>query len=328
MVEISERPAWSGTVTVTAAAERALLSEVSASIVEQVASLGGSEKQPLEASAGNSIRGVDFYPHEDFMRALIQGAVRFKLTNGYVPRLASPISFNEQIFARMFFAPIPMPSLADKLAARDYVKARLGDKFLPAVNWIGDDISGLIAAKPLTGRYVLKANNGCHFNLFLTLPDDLSAKRDEIRQRATGWLTSRFGYDWGEWHYYTFKPKLFLEEFIDFNGRSTPDDYKFFCFHGNVRLIEVAIDRFTRLRSAFYTPDWKHIPVAYRHAPIQCPRPSNLKDMIHVAEAIAEGMDFVRVDLYSDRKSQIRFGEMTFTPGNGCLRFSDFKFDE
>jgi hypothetical protein len=122
------------------------------------------------------------------MRLLIRGAVQFKLTNGYVPCLASPISFNERIFARMFFAPMPMPSLADKLAAREYVKARLGDKFLPAVSWIGDDISGFIAAKPPTGRYVLKANNGCRFNLFLTLPDDLSAKRDEIRQRATGWL--------------------------------------------------------------------------------------------------------------------------------------------
>ena len=69
-------------------------------------------------------------------------------------------------------------------------------------------------------------------NLILNLPDDLSAKRDEIEQRATRWLTSRFGYDWGEWQYCTFKPKLFLEEFIDFNGVQTPDDCKFYCFRG------------------------------------------------------------------------------------------------
>ena len=46
-----------------------------------------------------------------------------------------------------------------------------------------------------------------------------------------------------------------------------------------------------------------------------------------LVEAIAEGMEFARVDLYSDRKSRIRFGEITFTPGNACSRFSDFKFD-
>ena len=131
----------------------------------------------------------------------------------------------------------------------------------------------------------------------------------------------------GEWQYCTFKPKLFLEEFIDFNGVQTPDDYKFFCFDGKACLIEVNVNRFTQLRSAFYTPQWEHIPVAYRHAPIQRPRPQNLEDMIHVAEAIANGMEFARVDLYSDGKSRIRFGEITFAPGNACSRFSDFKFD-
>jgi hypothetical protein len=50
--------------------------------------------------------------------------------------------------------------------------------------------------------------------------------------------------------------------------------------------------------------------------------------MIRVAEALAEGMDFVRVDLYSDLKSRIRFGELTFTPGNANSRFSDFRFDQ
>ena len=104
--------------------------------------------------------------------------------NGYVPPLASPTSFNEHIFVRKFFAPLPMPSLADKLAAKDYVKARVGDEFLPAVVWVGDDVDGLFAAKPPAGRYVLKANHGWSSNLFLNLPDDLSAKRDEIEQRA------------------------------------------------------------------------------------------------------------------------------------------------
>src|SRR5262245_25322684 len=277
-------------------------------------------------SAGKTMRGVDFYPFKDFILALIRGALGFKLAHGYVPPLAFPASFNEHIFARKFFAPLPLPSLADKLAAKDHVKARLGDEFLPAVAWVGDDIGGLFAAKPPAGRYVLKANHSWNTNLFLNLPGDLSAKRDEI-QKATNWLNYKGGYDWGEWQYCTFKPKLFLEEFIDFNGIQTPNDYKFFCFHGKACLIELDVDRFTQLRSAFYTPDWKHIPVAYRHAPIQRPRPRNLGDMIRVAEVIAEGMEFARVDLYSDGKSRINFGEITFTPGDARSRFSDLKFD-
>jgi hypothetical protein len=49
--------------------------------------------------------------------------------------------------------------------------------------------------------------------------------------------------------------------------------------------------------------------------------------MIRVAETIAQGMDFARVDLYTDGNSHIKFGEITFTPGNGVLHFSDSKFD-
>jgi len=56
-------------------------------------------------------------------------------------------------------------------------------------------------------------------------------------------------------------------------------------------------------------------------------RPRNLEDMIRVAEAIAGDMEFARVDLYSGGKSRIRFGEITFTPGNAA-HFSDFKFDQ
>ena len=283
---------------------------------------------PLRRPIANTMRGVDFYPWKDFIRAVIHGAHEFKAENGYLPSLASPASFNEHLFARKFFAPLPMPSLADKLAAKDYVKARLGDEFLPAVAWVGDDIVELFSAKPPAGRYFLKSNRGWNSNLLVTLPEDLSAKRDDIQQWAKNGLASRFGYDWGEWQYWTFEPKFFLEEFIDFNGVETPDDYKFLCFRGKVRLIEIDVDRFTELRSAFYAPDWKYIPVNYGEAPIQRPRPGNLEDMIRVAEAIAGEMEFARVDLYSDGNSRIRFGEITFVPGNAGLHFSDFKLDQ
>ena len=132
---------------------------------------------------------------------------------------------------------------------------------------------------------------------------------------------------WGEWQYCTFKPRLFLEEFIDFGDGRVPDDYKFFCFGGKAYLIEIDVDRFTQLRTGFYHPSWKHIPVAYTKEPIQRERPHNLEEMLRVAETIAYGMEFARIDLYSDRKSKIKFGEITFTPSNAGARFSDFKFD-
>ena len=201
-------------------------------------------------------------------------------------------------------------------------------RFFLEVVWRGETIDSLFAASLPHGRYVLKANHGCEWNLFLNVPEDLTAKRCEIEQKAASWLNSRFGYDWGEWQYSVCKPELFLEEFIDFNNLQTPDDYKFLCFYGKVRLIEIDVDRTTELRSAFYTPDWKCIPVTYGEAPIQRPRPDNLDAIIRVAETIAEEMDFARIDLYTDGVSRLRFGEITFTPGDAGLHFSDVRLDQ
>jgi hypothetical protein len=273
------------------------------------------------------MRGLDFYPWMDFLWAIYRSARSFKAENGYLPNLVSPVGFNEHIFVRKFFAPISMPWLADKLAAKDYVKTCVGEGVLPVVPWIGDSLDGLFAVELPEGRYVLKANHGCEWNMFLDLPHDLFAKRDKIEQHAKRWLASRFGYELGEWQYCIFKPKLFLERFIDFNGEQTPDDYKFYCFRGKARLIEIDVGRFTQLQSAFYSPNWRYIPVTYGEPPIQCKRPQNLEEMVHVAEAIAGDMDFVRVDLYSDGVSKISFGEITFTPGDGRLHFSDQKLD-
>src|SRR6266536_3359326 len=77
------------------------------------------------------LRGVDFYSANALVRALALSAQSFKNRHGYLPNLASPETFSEHIFLRKFFAPLPMPSLADKLAAYDYVKEHVGDDFLP-----------------------------------------------------------------------------------------------------------------------------------------------------------------------------------------------------
>ena len=315
---LSAKTEFSGIVIERAVAEN---------IARQLGPLIAKEKWPPDYPPANTMRGIDFYTKNDFVRAIMYAAHIFKARNGYVPNLASPTSFNERIFVRKFFAALPMPSLADKLAAYDYVKARLGDEYLPRIVWVGDDPGEFLAAKLPAGKFVLKANNGWGRNLFLNLPGDLLAKRDEIANQATGWLQSRFGYSWGEWQYCTFKPRLFLEEFIDFGDGRVPDDYKFFCFSGKAHLIEIDVDRFTQTRTGFYHPSWKHIPVAYTKEPIQRERPHNLEEMLRVAEAIAHGMEFARIDLYSDRKSKIKFGEITFTPSNAGARFSDFKFD-
>jgi hypothetical protein len=299
-----------------------------ANIVGQLGPLILARKWPLERPPADRMRGVDFYTATDLVSALVLSAQNFKETHGYLPQLASPTSFNEHIFARKFFAPLPLPSLADKLGVRDFVRARLGEDALTSIVWVGDSVEELFAAKLPAGRFLLKANHGSEMNLILNVPGDLVARRSEIEKTATEWLANRFGYAWGEWQYCTFKPKLFLEGFLNFNGDGTPDDFKFFCFRGKARLIQVHTGRHTRHGCGQYDPSWNHLPVQFGTYEIaQVERPANLGAMIKAAETLAAGLEFARIDLYSDRKSIIKFGEITLTPSNANQRYADFQFD-
>jgi TupA-like ATPgrasp len=296
---------------------------VAAQIVAQLGTLVATGKW-LRPRLPGTMRGIDFYPARDFIAALAVSAQLFKNAHGVLPSLAAPTTFNEHLFLYKFFAPLPLPSLADKLAARAYVQARVGGDILPELVWVGDRIGPLFATPLPPGRYVLKANHGSGWNLILSLPGDLAARRGEIEKSAAGWLGARFGYDMGEWHYAPIKPLLFLESFITFKPGSAPDDYKIFCIRGKARVIHVHMDRDTHRRCGMYDVHWRHLPYAVGGYEIgRRRRPDNLEELIGVAEKIAAELEFARVDLYTDGKRIIKFGEITLTPGNALTVYAD-----
>jgi hypothetical protein len=299
--------------------------EVKASLVDQIKSMVATGRWPRDRPPQGYMRGVDFYNTDDLVSAIVVGAQIFKDAHGYIPSLSAPASFSERLYARKYFAPLPLPSLADKLGAQAYVRARLGETLLPSVVWVGDSVGELYAAALPPGRFVLKANHGWRYNLMLTLPNDLATRREEIERLAGGWLASRFGYETGEWQYCTFKPRLFLERFIDFSGGEAPDEFKLYCFHGRARFINFRRDLVTGQGGALYDTAWNLLPVDFGREPVHRERPENLQAIVNVAERIAAGLAFARIDLYSDGQG-IKFSEITFTPGNARSRLSDPEF--
>jgi hypothetical protein len=295
-------------------------------LIGQIRSMVAAGRWPRDRPPDGYMRGVDFYNPNDLVSAIIVGAQIFKDAHGYIPPLSAPVSYSERLYARKYFAPLPIPSLADKLQAKTYVGARLGDAFLPSVVWVGGSVDELCAADLPPGRFVLKANHGWGYNLPLTLPQDLVTRREDIERLAGGWLATRFGYDTGEWQYCTFERRLFLEQFIDFNGDEPPDDYKLFCFHGRVQLVNYWIDGPSGPSIGSYDTDWNLLPINFGRPIAYKERPENLRDIVKVAETIAAGLAFARVDLYSDGQAEIKFSEITFTPGNAKSRLSPPEF--
>lgn len=207
--------------------------------------------------------------------------------------------------------------LADKHAVRDYVsKKGLSNILTPelGVYYSGKEIDFDL----LPNRFALKANFGAGRNIICTDKNKLDFEM--CRKQVDKWLEPK-AYSVSEKHYDLIDKKFICEAFIDDGNGGFPVDYKFMCIHGKVHCILACSGREKGHADYLpYTVDWEPIYDYYRKINDGIEllnKPANLDAMLEVATKLAEGIDLVRIDLYSNG-NQIWFGEITLTP-SGCI---------
>lgn len=247
---------------------------------------------------------------------------------GYIPDIENPRTFNEKIMHRKLFHNMDwVIRLADKYEVRKFVASRIGTASLNDVYYVGDNPS-LIPWEDLPPRFVIKTtHSGGGEGVIFVFDKDREDKR-HIEELLARKLADRFGF-WTNEPWYMEMPRRFIiEEMMLDEKQQIPMDIKFLCFHGKCRFIQVDAERFTQHSRSFYDPAWNYqdFSVMYpKGVPVE--KPANLEEMLRLAEKLAEGFDFVRVDLYSFRNT-IRFGEMTFTASSGWGKFSVPEMDK
>lgn len=252
----------------------------------------------------------------------------FLMEHYYWPHFRNPRSFSEKVFARMLFDRNPKWRMTtDKLLVREYVADKLGREFLIPMIWRGDRPEE-IPFSELPSKFVIKTNHGCGYNIIVKEGDHLDQADAIIRLKK--WLRENFCQDKFlgiEWVYKDIRPKIFIETFLDDNGR-VPLDYKFFCFSGRVEFILMTFDRHEDPFEKHFDRDFTPLDLwnGCRQYPGRVDRPKNFAQMLDVAEKLAGGFDFIRVDLYNV-DGQIFFGELTSYPGGGLARFIPREYD-
>jgi hypothetical protein len=182
------------------------------------------------------------------------------------------------------------------------------------------DTAEAIDFAALPDRFAIKTNHGCGYNIIVRSSDQLDKKAAVNILRR--WLSENYYYYYRERPYFPIEPKIMIEELLWFEDRSV--DFKFYCFHGKVAFIQVVFGLADRHQhdECCYDVAWNLQPfVAVNPSSDQrIARPANLDQMITVAEKLAWGFDFVRVDLYNI-EGRIYFGELTFFPMTGLVEF-------
>lgn len=239
------------------------------------------------------------------------------------PRLTDPQRFTDKVNWRILHDRRDVIGVAcDKLAAKEFAHAATaGAVRTPTTLWAGTDLTEL-AAVELPGAWILKPTHRFGKIIAGSGAPDVAA----LRSRTNGWL---YNWNWhvmGEWGYGCATPLFVVEERIG-DGLTFPSDYKFFVFDGVARYVLQVADRAADSRASYYDRDWNRVathPNA-EDLPLR-PAPAQLDQMIAIAEQIAAGLDFLRVDLYNV-DGQIWFGEMTAYPMGGFGRYSPPDFD-
>lgn len=232
----------------------------------------------------------------------------------------------------MKYPDIEFTRLSDKYLVREYVKEKIGEKYLVPLYKHCQKMD-LAVLQSVPNSFVVKATHGAGF--VRIVKDKSKEDLNDIIENVNSWLTDDFSRVTDEMHYKNINPTIIIEEAL-LNDGTPPADYKIHVFRKESHekpyiFFQVIGGRFDELQQNFFLEDWMPAPFKRKGAvnltdPGLLKKPECLNEMIHIAEKLSEPFGYCRVDLYIHRGSPF-FGELTFTPSSGNYEFEPKEWD-
>lgn len=240
---------------------------------------------------------------------------------GRILNLKSPKLFTEKIQWLKLYDCTPIKTrLCDKLEVREWIDEKIGGEYLKKIYGIYDTFEEIDFSN-LPEEYVIKTNHGCNMQLLVIEGGKVDYVRD--RERFTRHLNINYAYKSKyELQYKDIKPRLFIEEYI--KNTNEIFEYLFFCFNGEPRYVLFASNKRTPdIKCTMFDINWNNCHFNYggRLHNESIPKPENFEKMCEIARILSKDFKFVRVDLHNVN-GKIYFGEMTFTPASGYMKFN------
>ena len=259
--------------------------------------------------------------------------IQYRIKFGFWPDFKHPKRYTEklQLYKMKYRNPV-MGQCVDKYEVRAFVEGKGLGNILNQCYGIFDDAND-IDIDSLPKSFVAKTTDGGGGLNVIIVRDKNNINKEQFRKDLNHWKGNMFKMDPGrEWAYTQMKSsRIIVEELLedDTTSDGSIDDYKLMCFNGKFRCLWVDKGRYSDHHRGFWDENLNFLQGVYSdHDTFITPPalPENMKEMVTIAEKLSEDFPYARVDLYNI-KGRIYFGEITFYPWSGYVKFTPDEFD-
>lgn len=253
--------------------------------------------------------------------------IRYWLVMGDSGNFEKPQRFTEKIQYIKFYERTELrKTVAHRIKVRDYVRSKVGEKHLIPILGIYDKFTKN-DWEILPHQFVLKANHGCGMIEIVT--DKSQQDFEQLHLKTVKWQKTDYYKVGREWVYKGLSREILAEKLLLDENEEIPKDWKFFCFNGEAKIIQVDFGRFSDVQTRnLYDRNFKRLDteLLYPSNNFDINKHQLLNQAIRIAEKLSEDFTFIRVDLYVTQ-NKIFFGELTNYPGNGFIPFKPIKME-
>ena len=258
------------------------------------------------------------------------------------PNLRHPRTFNEKLqWLKLHDRKPEYTMMVDKIKVKEYVANLIGEEYIIPTLATYKHVDDIDIDK-LPNQFVIKWNHDS--GSVVICKDKATFNWNKAKEKLRKGET-KIGFWYGrEWPYKNVKPMLLAEKYMEDNNevvktvRSASqsnekapmlNDYKFYCFNGEPKIMFISSDRANNVCFDYYDMNLNHLDLKQggENYKGQVKLPTNFKEMKDLAAKVSQNIPHVRTDFY-EVNGRVYFGELTFFDSSGFAKFSPKVWDE
>lgn len=252
---------------------------------------------------------------------------RYKMNLDREINLSNPTLFTEKIqWLKLSDKNKLYTQCADKYLVRKYVEAKIGSMYLIPLVFETKNYQDIHSSNLPDYPVIIKTTHDSG-GVFI-IKNKNKANFYKLRKNLKNQLSKNHYFNSREWEYKNIQPRIIVEKLLkDNSGNNQLNDYKIHCFHGVPTFIQTIFDRGIDTKEDWYDTEW-NLQDVYYFSPNKklLEKPKQLSKLLEVAQELSQEFLYVRVDLYIVN-NKIYFGELTFRPYGGFMKFTPENFD-